>query len=367
MTRCIFASHCRLPSVYSRRGRRHEGDFLVKDYYTLTNRGRALRLHQLAVAALADYDLDVIRVRLITNAFNGIFRVDTGDGQKYVLRVCRSTETENGLPRLRSEMMWLEALRRDTDIQVPEPLRTRAGAYVTTVRADGVPEARHCVVFSWLPGRNISEQLCEATIERFGTLSARLHQHAAAWTPPDEFEIGRYDTPFPFEPPILFDDAHRHLMPAPRRELFASVLERVQGAIDRLQAGDSPMRVIHSDLHRWNVKIYRGAISAFDFQEILWGFPVQDIGIALYYFHGEAEFSAWRAAFERGYARVTPYPELYPGEIDLFIAARGIDLANGLLTDVDPEWRAEAPRYIESTERRLRALLAGEPLHLRYW
>ena len=49
----------------------------MKDYYTLTNRGRALRLRQLALAALADYDLDVKSVRLITNLFNGIFRVDT--------------------------------------------------------------------------------------------------------------------------------------------------------------------------------------------------------------------------------------------------------------------------------------------------
>ena len=60
-------------------------------------------------------------------------------------------------------------------------------------------------------------------------------------------------------------------------------------------------------------------------------------------------------------------PKQYPGEIDLFIAARGLMLANSLLEDVDPEWRAEAPRYFERTEMRLRALFSGEPFHLRYW
>ncbi len=85
----------------------------MKDYYTLTNRGRALRLRRLALAALADYDLELKSVRLITNMFNGIFRVDAADGRKFVIRVCRPTETEGGLPRLRSEVMWLAALRRD--------------------------------------------------------------------------------------------------------------------------------------------------------------------------------------------------------------------------------------------------------------
>ena len=315
---------------------------------------------------MADYDLALRRVRLITNGFNGIFRVDTEDGGKYVLRVCRPTETENGLPQLRSEMLWLAALRRDTDLQVPEPLATRSGGYVTTKLVTVVPEARHCVVFSWLRGRDLDRQLSSATMAQVGTLAAQLHAHAARWTPPPGFSIGRYDRPFPFEPPILFDEEYRAMLPPARRELFASTAERVQAAIDRLKACEPP-RVIHADLHRWNAKVYRGRIAAFDFQEILWGWPVQDIAITLYYLHGEADYPAWRAAFERGYTRVAPWPESFPGEIDLFIAARGMMLANGLLTDVDPEWRAEAPRYFEKTEMRLRALLEGGTFAARYW
>lgn len=339
----------------------------MKNYYDLTNRGRARRLRQLAIAALADYDLDVKSVRLITNAFNGIFRVDAEDGHKYVLRVCRPDETENGLLQLRSEMIWLAALRRDTDLQVPEPLVTRRGEYVSTTQVDCVPEARHCVIFSWLPGRDLDEQLNIEALEQFGALVARLHRHAAEWTPPAAFSIRRYDTPFPFELPILFDDAHRAMLPLARRELFASTVERVQAAINHLQASGAPMRVLHGDLHRWNAKFYRGRVSPFDFQEILWGWPVQDIAITLYYFHGEAEYPAWRAAFQRGYERLAAWPEAYPGEIDLFIAARGLMLANGLLTDVDPEWRAETPRYFERTEMRLRALLHGKQFAMLYW
>lgn len=339
----------------------------MRDYYTLSNRGRAMRLRRLAISALADYDLDVKNVRLITNDFNAIFRIDTMDGQKYVLRVCRPTETETGLPQLRSEMMWLDALRRDTDLQVPEPLKTRQGTYVTTAQVDRVPEPRHCVIFSWLPGRDIDQQLNPHAMEKLGAFAAQLHRHAASWTPPDGFSIGRYDTPFPFEPRIMFDNEYQEMLSPARRALFEDTASRIQDAINCRNASGTPMHVIHADLHRWNVKVYRGCVSAFDFQEVLWGWDVQDIAITLYYLHGEAEYSDLRDAFQRGYTRIASWPETCPGEIDLFIAGRGLMLANGLLTDVDPEWRSQSPRYFERTEARLRALFNGEPFQLRYW
>ena len=52
----------------------------MTEYHDLTVRGRARRLCRLVDAALAHYDLDVVRVRLITNDTNGIFRVDTSHG-----------------------------------------------------------------------------------------------------------------------------------------------------------------------------------------------------------------------------------------------------------------------------------------------
>ena len=59
----------------------------MKPYRTLTERGQARRLQPLAWNALQQYDLDVARLRLVTNDLNGIFRLDTSRGEKYILRV----------------------------------------------------------------------------------------------------------------------------------------------------------------------------------------------------------------------------------------------------------------------------------------
>ena len=107
----------------------------MKDFEELTNRGRARRLRRLALSALADYDLPIARFRLVTNSFNGIFRLDTAMGEKYIVRVC--LPEERFLVEIQSEMAWLAALRRDTDLAVPEPVPTRTGALVTTATAPG--------------------------------------------------------------------------------------------------------------------------------------------------------------------------------------------------------------------------------------
>ena len=43
------------------------------------------------------------------------------------------------------------------------------------------------------------------------------------------------------------------------------------------------MRILHNDLHQWNVRIYRGRLSPIDFEDLMWGWPVQDIATTLYY------------------------------------------------------------------------------------
>jgi Ser/Thr protein kinase RdoA (MazF antagonist) len=339
----------------------------MRDFNTLTNRGRARRLRQLALVALAQYPLEVARVRLITNEFNGIFRVDTPD-DKYVLRVCRAAQTEGGRDQLWSEMAWLAALREEPSLEVPEPVATRDGELVVTAHVDGVPEPRHCAVFSWLPGRDLDAQLTPENVAQLGALAARLHRQAASWEPPAGFSIVRYNRVLPaFEEALLFDPEFADVLPPERRDVFMAAAARVEEAINRLQASGEPMRVIHGDLHRWNVKVFRGRLSPFDFEDLIWGWPVQDIAISLYYFHGEPEYATLRAAFRQGYETVAPWPERYEGEIDRFIAGRSLVLANGLLQDPDLEWQAEVPRYFQRTEARLRALAAGTGFELRYW
>lgn len=330
---------------------------MPKPYHQLTNRGKVERLRRMALKALEQYDLEVTRLSLITNSFNGIFRIDTPTNEKYILRVNLPEDGHNS-DTVHAEAIWLEALSRDTDLSVPHPLTTRNGELVVEAAVEGVPEPRLCTIFSWVPGTDLSKHISATNIYKLGILSAKLHRHAATFKPPQDFNIRRYDKVFPFpEPVILFDDKFRHLFPPERREYFQQAVDWTQEAIDHLVSSDEPMRVIHNDLHQWNVRVYCGILSPIDFEDLIWGWPVQDIAITLYYFYGREDYQELRTAFQRGYSSCSPWPEHYSGEIDAFIASRSVILAGFIIQDPNSEWLAQAPLFLEQHANRLVTLL----------
>ena len=321
----------------------------MKPYSSLTTTGQARRLKRMAIRALEQYDLPVERLSLITNDFNGIFRIDTTDRRKFVLRV---TLPEGGHDRqaVQAEMAWLEALGRETGLSVPSPLTTRSGDLLVEVEAQGVPEPRLCAIFNWMPGVNLAKRLSPENLFHLGALMARLHQHALNFHLPGKWKIPYYDRVFPYpEPILLFEEPYQALFPPMRRSVFQQAIESIEQAIDRLRL--EPMRIIHNDLHQWNVRVYRKLLSPIDFEDLVWGWPVQDIATCLYYFMKDEHFLTYRQAFQEGYATVNPWPEHYPGEVDRFIAARGLLLANFILTDPNPAWRIQAQSFVEKTEQ----------------
>ena len=324
----------------------------MKKFYELTYQGRIRRLRKLAIEALKDYDLEVVRLRLLTNEFNGIFRVDTVGGDKYVLRISRPNEHE--LNEIHSEMMWLAALRRETDLMVPEPMGTSRGELVTTIEVTGVPEPRHCVIFGWVPGNDLSEQLTPQNLHKAGAFTALLHGHGENYQPSEEFSVNRYNSVFPFgDPVVLFDEDISDLISDDQRALFQRGVEKVQSIIDELHAGDQDPGIIHADLHQWNLRISRCQVGAIDFEDLMWGYPLQDIAITFYYLQGREDYANLLDAFMKGYQNGREWPEQYPGQLDVLIAGRGLDLLNYVLQDTDPEWREQAPAFIDRNEKRL--------------
>ena len=329
----------------------------MKPYTALTVRGQARRLRLLAGAALRHYDLDVRRLSLVTNQLNGIFRVDVADGEKYILRV---TLPEGGHTRdhLSAETDWLAAIDRDTNLRVPRPIPARDGSFVVEAAAPGVPEPRLCVLFTWAPGTNLAGHLSPANTTKLGALMAGLHAHALTYRPKASLALLHFDRVFPFpEPVLLFEERFSTLMPPERRRVFEIAIDWVQSAIDRLMASGEPMRILHCDLHQENVRCYRGTLIPIDFEDLMLGWPVQDIAITMYNLYPEDNYQSLREAFQEGYTRHCPWPERYPGEIDAFIAAENLGLANFILTDPNPDWRRQAPEFIERVEKRLRILM----------
>jgi Ser/Thr protein kinase RdoA (MazF antagonist) len=317
-------------------------------------RGRESDLHALALTVLESYPLSVRRIELLADYTNTLFRVVAEDGAAFVIRVGIAGPVAHPEDVIRSEMMWLETLDRETDLVVPRPLRTRDGELLVSA---STPRAgpRNCVVCSFLPGRLLAHELDRAGMHEFGVFAARLHRHGATLPPPPGFSIPVYDSALPYgRPAVLFEGDHRDLMPSGLLDRCVTMRALVERAIGRL-AGREPARVIHGDLYPWNAVVNEGAIGVFDFEELLRGWPVQDIAGTFFTLWERPDFPSLSDSFRDGYESVAEWPEREPGEIPTFMAGRALILANDVL--LEPGWRHEAPSVLADLGRRIDSVL----------
>ena len=327
----------------------------MRTFDELTTLGKARRLRPLALNALAQYGFDVDRLELIRNDLNGIFRVRTTGGQSYLLRVC--LPHHHDLATLESEIIWLQALAYEAAIAAPLPIPARNGQMVVTADAAGVPEERRCMLFSWLPGRNLQHAPTTEGFERLGQLMARLHDHTEDWQPPAAFRVRTYNRLYPMGAPDgLLGSMQRKRFDAETRALIEAMEARITAELERLFRASRP-QVLHTDLHWGNVKSYRDRLQPLDFEDLAWGFPVQDAAITFFYSLRGERFPELREAFQRGYATLRDWPEEYSGQVDLLMVHRALELHNYMLSTGFPGAERWFPAFVDNIHGRYRELL----------
>lgn len=320
----------------------------VPNYSELTPRAQASRIRRIALAALADYDLAVARVRLVWHDFNTTFRVDTTDGRRFALRV--NVNSDKQPEHLDAELAWLAAIATDTDIAVPAPHPTRSGALRTSAWCEELQRRLPVVVMSWLPGRDLDDGTAES-VRALGRTMAMLHDHATRWSPP-------HGTAFPSHAAVLVDQPNRLGDDHPAlddrgREVLASAHRAAQDATDAVTRR-GPVHALHADLHGGNVKWFQGRIAVFDFDDAVIGTPVQDLAISGYYLRDRP---ALEDTLHRGYAEVRSLPDVAEAEFEALVAGRNLILVNDVLGASWVATRDFAPVYVRNTVVKLRAFL----------
>lgn len=328
----------------------------MKPFNELTPAGQARRLRPMALKLLENYDLNITRLKFLTNETNAIFRIDTADGSRYVVRLMRPGEHTD--QQIESQAVWLAELGRQ-GINVSYPIPNRQGKLVTRVTIPGVPEARQGMICTWIPGVTLASCVTLPNIERQGALMAQMHACSETFKRPEDFEAKPGYRLYPYyEPFILRDPAYLAVLDEPVRDQVQRMIPIVERALACLNESGQALYLLHGDLHQWNVMFANQTVYALDFDDLLLGYPIQDIGITLYYYQMRENFVDIRAAFQHGYELVRPWPESVPGEVEIWIIWRTLALLNFVLWSPDPEDRSYIPNCINHLAVSIDALKA---------
>jgi Ser/Thr protein kinase RdoA (MazF antagonist) len=267
---------------------------------------------------------------------NTMFKVQSEEGENFVLRIYSDEETT--LKENQTEIFWLEALKEDTDLNVSEPVPRGDGEYITITAVPGVPSERRCVLFKWIPGRALENYLNPENYFKLGETMAKLHDHAETMKPlPAYIQPKKWDKAFyyPNEPAIYNNQAYKYLFSPDRIALIDEVIARADGEFEQLYADQEGQIIIHGDLHYWNVHVYRGELYIMDFEDVMLGYPVQDIAITLYYGRQRDEYRTLKAAFKAGYTSLRTWPIERDGQVETLMAARSVNFIN-YVARIDP-------------------------------
>ncbi|MEP6774332.1 MAG: phosphotransferase [Chloroflexota bacterium] len=320
----------------------------------LPRRAQIRLMRRLAQAAVAGYDLPPVRLTLMVHRFNTTFRVDTADGERYVLRIHRA-----GTPTVEtvgSELEWLAAITRDTTLEVPVPIAIRSGSLLTVAEVRGVVAPHICVLFRWLPGKQIRRGLTPGHMERVGELMARLENHGAQWQRPQGFVRGRVGYPVksaqweddPLAPHVLADIhalVAESLSEAEAAEV-TSILEGVRAVEEELGKGLEVFGLLHADLHYFNLLFGGGVVRAIDFDDCGFGYVLYDFAVMLNELLDRVDYAELRAGLLAGYRRVRALSAEREACIDSFIALRQVQDALWVLeerthTTIGDDWATD--------------------------
>lgn len=343
----------------------------VRAFASLSRRGQVGRLRRIGQEALASFGLVGAPLRLLGYEHNTTFRVDAHDGP-FLLRINRphmhTPET------VASEMAWLGALRRDTDLGVPEPVVAHDGSSVVVASHPGVPEPHACVLLRWIDGRFVDRRLRPAHLMRVGALEAQLQQHALSWLPPSGFLRPRVDalTNHGREISLAHSAAVARKSDHPTQEdgdrglqlveelvsvadasLFARALEVVWSTTRTLAEAPDAFGLIHGDLHYENFLFHRGEAHAIDFDDCGWGFHLYDLAVTLSELEGRPRYTELRDALLEAYAQHRPLPRDHAAHLEALLLLRRMQMLLWILESREHaafrnRWRAWARQELSA-------------------
>jgi Ser/Thr protein kinase RdoA (MazF antagonist) len=277
---------------------------------------------------LAQYNVSAAQLVFLGHSENVTFRVDTRDPENcesFLLRIhhpiaqfCDRIWQQHAV--IESELAWLTALHRDTDLVVPYPVQNLSGTFVTSV-AIHASKTFNCTLLNWVDGSPLDTEPTPKQAWQVGELMAQLHQHASLWELPIGFTRPKYD----------FEKLHTSLMrlrslvdtgtiSVADFSVFETVVRRICEVMKALKKTRHSWGLIHADLNENNYIFHASEARPIDFSYCGFGYYLYDIASTLKHLFPEN-----RKSFLSGYQNVRQLPHKYQNILEAFFIGSTVD------------------------------------------
>lgn len=311
----------------------------MKPYKDLTPIGKKRRLKRFASYALTFYNIKVAKLDFLAEETNIFYKVVDEDGTKYALKIFQeeSSTIEDNL----AEVFLINTVRDNTDITVPSVIASKDNQFVLALETKYFDIPKRIAVYTWIDGRDLDGMETDERFYRLGQITANLHNATKGAVLPKGITPKKWDKVFYYrgEVPVYKQQQYQKFI----NDDYHSVMDFIIPYLDSKLAEyyiDATPQLIHADLNPWNIKLHKGDMQIIDFEEAMYGLPLHDFGIMLFYYRYDENFDYENVKkhYFAGYKSINELPEFTEFDIDLLITARIVNFLNYiLLVDDDPQ------------------------------
>ncbi len=313
----------------------------------MSARRQVALLKGLAGPLLASYGMRGAELSLLNHGFNTSFKV-IHKGKKFALRInMNSVKSHEGVL---AEVQLVRFLA-ERGFPCPRPVALNSGEFVGRVFVEPLGGEVDAVLFEWLPGSALADKPSEAKWFEAGRLMAELHGHTKNWQPKAPAALPEVDDALMGAEFRIGTSTHEAITDE-LRELSADLIAQTDKFFKK-QREQRPPRLVHTDMHGYNLMSNRGKISVFDFDDAGMGYEVQDLANSVFYMRDEPKFES---ALRDGYGSAATLPASTELEFEQLLAARTVLLLNDLLNSKNAEFYALVPEYSGKVLWRLKNL-----------
>ncbi len=239
-----------------------------------------------ATKALAQYGIDEHKVKFIQHHDNITFQVTPHSHKERCLLRIHKPLTESFVDMrqkpiaINSELLWLEALHRDTALTVQQPIGNKDGSFVTlitTAQGSTIP----CTLLRWIEGEMVSQDapLTLGLAEALGGIVAHLHNHVVRWEIPNGFLRPAYDLEyFRQRMMLLSSGVSQGIITSQAHSIIQETAKACIESLASIHINNDSWGLVHTDLHRGNCLVYHNEMRPIDFALCGFSYFVYDLG-----------------------------------------------------------------------------------------
>jgi len=309
-------------------------------------------LHDMVAHALGRWELaSSTTVSLLNLSENATFALSRpGDGRDLVLRVHRVGYSS--AEEIRSEIAWINALRREGVVETAMPIAGRDGEHVQMLSSPSGGAARYAVAFERLPGKEPEAGIDSIRwFDRLGELTARMHLHAKQWVLSAGFCRKTWDVNAMVGPDGYWGPWRAALgLDASGVKTLERALQSIVRRIERYGAGADRFGLVHADLRLANLLVDGEHLRIIDFDDCGFSWFLYDFATAVSFIEHEPIVPELLQAWIGGYRRTAPLSADDRAEMPTFVILRRILLCAWLASHSEvPFARQFGPAYTQGT------------------